>query len=85
MHFMSASIKRPDGFRPEHSRHMAIKQVEEYVTPTFIESTDYGTRASTILLADKSNYIQLWERSFSSPGSRKDGEVFFKIDIELPS
>jgi uncharacterized protein with NRDE domain len=59
--------------------------LERMLASIFVESPDYGTRASTVLLADRSNHVRFRERSFSSPGGKPDGEVYFEFDIELPA
>jgi uncharacterized protein with NRDE domain len=56
---------------------------ERMLSSIFIESADYGTRTSTVLLCRRNNHIEFRERNFSSPGGRKDGEAVFEFEIEL--
>lgn len=39
-------------------------EFERMLSPIFIAGSDYGTRSSTVLLIDRSGYVNFWERSF---------------------
>lgn len=41
------------------------KELERMLAPLFIESKNYGTRSTTVLLVERNNYARFWERSFN--------------------
>lgn len=53
---------------------------ERKLSSIFINSKDYGTRSSTLLLIDKNNLVSWQERSFDRAGNVFDGKNFeFKL------
>lgn len=58
------------------------KELEKQVSPIFIQTEDYGTRSSTILLIEKDNTVTFMERRFK-PGSKEiDETTQFKFQID---
>lgn len=57
------------------------REMERMLSPMFIEIPGYGTRSTTILLIDRENRVQFWERSFfpEEPGTWKDSYHSFRI------
>ncbi len=54
---------------------------ERTLSPIFIESSDYGTRASTVLLIDKDNHVTFIEKSLINTTKKKWKESRFEFDI----
>lgn len=55
---------------------------ERLLAPMLVTGKNYGTRASTILLADRNNRVQLWERSFVPADMTVANEVYYEFDIK---
>lgn len=54
---------------------------ERLLSPIFIRSETYGTRASTVLLLDRRGRVRFYERSFGPGGGRAGSDVFYEFDI----
>lgn len=56
---------------------------ERILSSIFVESPDYGTRCSTVLLVDRNNHASFWERGFEPLNGIKlyNYEVFYEFDI----
>lgn len=54
---------------------------ERLLSPAFIQSEDYGTRATTVLLIDRRGHVQFCERSFGSGGKRLGSDVIYEFDL----
>lgn len=55
------------------------KELEKQLSPIFIQSENYGTRASTVLLIDYDNKVNFIERTFDSGELKKENTFSFKI------
>jgi uncharacterized protein with NRDE domain len=60
------------------------RELERVLSPLFIVSPAYGTRASTVMLIDRSGGVEFIERSFL-PGPTHGGEVRHHFTIEEPA
>lgn len=54
---------------------------ERTLASIFIESPNYGTRASTILMIDNNNHITFMEKSLQNHVTKKWNEVSYEFDI----
>jgi len=56
-------------------------EMERMLSSIFIEMPGYGTRSTTILLVDRKNQVQFWERTFfpDQPGTWKDAYYSIRI------
>jgi len=54
---------------------------ERMLGPAFIVSPKYGTRETTVLMVDRDNQVQYWERSFVSPQSGTWEEVHYEMRV----
>ncbi len=54
---------------------------ERLLSPVFIQSETYGTRASTVLLLDRRGRALFYERRFGPGGRRAGSDVFYEFDI----
>lgn len=52
---------------------------ERMLAPTFVASPNYGTRLTTVILADRRHNIQFWERSFTGRAPDTWREVYHSI------
>lgn len=61
-------------------------ELERVLSPVFIESAeyDYGTRTTTIILMDRDNVVQFWERTFSLQQTGLCNEVHYKFCVQRP-
>lgn len=59
-------------------------EMERMLGPMFVTSSNYGTRVTTLLLADRQNQITYWERSFVPAGTSISGEVCRQLSIIEP-
>lgn len=59
-------------------------EFEKLLSSIFIQGTDYGTRASTVLLIDRNNYVTFKEKSFY-PGQEHGVEVDHEFELSNPS
>ncbi len=59
-------------------------ELERLLAPAFVEMPDYGTRTTTVILIDRSNYVQFWERSFIPGQKDTRSQVYyeFRVDTE---
>jgi uncharacterized protein with NRDE domain len=55
---------------------------ERMLAPTYVVSQDYGTKSTTVLLVDRNNNVQLWERSFTSLPLGTWTEVSYEFKIK---
>ncbi len=55
------------------------KELEKDLSPIFIQTESYGTRASTVLLIDYDNNVNFIERTFNSGELKKENTFSFKI------
>lgn len=55
---------------------------ERALAPIFIESHNYGTRASTVLLVDNNNHVTFMEKSLENAETKEWNEVKYEFDIE---
>lgn len=55
-------------------------QMEKMLSPIFIQTPEYGTRCSTIILVDNDNITTFIERSYNNQGLITD-EISFKFEI----
>lgn len=55
------------------------KEFEKQLSPIFIQTENYGTRASTVLLVDYDNNVNFIERTFNKGQLKKENTFSFKI------
>lgn len=55
---------------------------ERVLSSIFIESPDYGTRASTVLLIDNKNHVTFIEKSLINSDTKEWNKVKYEFDIE---
>lgn len=58
---------------------------ERLLSPAFVQSPDYGTRATTIILIDQGNMVQFWERSYSPESGGNWNQVYYNFQLERTS
>ncbi|MFA7078493.1 MAG: NRDE family protein, partial [Syntrophomonas sp.] len=56
---------------------------ERLLAPVYVESPDYGTKSTTVILIDRDNYVQFWERSFSPFQSGTWNEVHYDFQVNF--
>ncbi|MCL6612308.1 MAG: NRDE family protein [Peptococcaceae bacterium] len=54
---------------------------ERMLSPIFIQSETYGTRGSTVLLADRRGRVRFYERAFGPGGAREGGDAVYEFDL----
>lgn len=54
-------------------------ETERMLSPIFIESANYGTRSSTVIIADESGRMDIWERTFSRGSRSVAAESHFQL------
>jgi uncharacterized protein with NRDE domain len=54
---------------------------ERVLSPVFIQSSNYGTRSSTLLLIDRHDHVSFYERTFSPPEDHVT-DSNYEFDIE---
>jgi len=54
---------------------------ERLLSPIFIRSETYGTRASTVLLIDRGGHVNFYERSFGADGMRVGNDAIYEFDF----
>ncbi len=74
LELLSDKTKAPDEHLPDTGIEI---ELERYLSPIFIETPDYGTRCSTVILADESGKIELTERTY---GDGSCNQVHYNID-----
>lgn len=57
-------------------------ELERMLAPLFVESKDYGTRTTSVLLIDNNNYTRFWERSFNPMQHDSFSERYFEFFTE---
>ena len=57
-------------------------EMERMLAPTFVSSSNYGTRLSTVILVGRDNTVGFWERSYLHAKPDKWDEVHFHFDIK---
>lgn len=55
--------------------------MERWLAPAFIISAEYGTRTTSILLVDRDNKVQFWERSYEPQKMAVANEVYYEYVI----
>ncbi len=75
---MSDRHQPPDHELPETGVSL---ELERLLAPVYVEMKDYGTRSTTVILVDRSNYVQFWERSFVPWQSATWTEVHYEFKI----
>ncbi len=58
-------------------------EMERWLAPVFIVSADYGTRSTSLLLADRNNKIRFWERSYDPQNAAISNEVYYEFQNQL--
>lgn len=56
-------------------------KLERVLSPIFIESSNYGTRSSTVLTIDRNNHVTFREKSLGNKDTREWNEVQYEFDI----
>ena len=74
---LANSEEAPDESLPQTGVGMAF---ERKLSPLFIQTSDYGTRASTVLLIDKENNVTFIERTYKRGKLEGDRKFTFKIE-----
>lgn len=54
-------------------------EMERILAPAFVISPNYGTGLSTVILVDRENNIQFWERSYINRNPDTWNEVYFEV------
>ncbi|NLT20879.1 MAG: NRDE family protein [Syntrophomonadaceae bacterium] len=54
-------------------------EMERVLAPAFVMSPEYGTRLTTVILIDRNNKVQFWERSFLNHQPDSWDEVCYNI------
>lgn len=54
---------------------------ERLLSPIFIASDNYGTRSTSVLLVDRNNSVQWWERSFLPECSGQCQEIYYQFQL----
>lgn len=54
---------------------------ERVLSSMFIASDDYGTRSTSVLLIDRENRVQFWEKTFNCPRQNDAGTVYYDFCI----
>ncbi len=57
-------------------------EMERILAPLYVVSPNYGTRSSTVILIDRDDQVQYWERSYAPEPSGPWNEVHFTFKIE---
>jgi len=57
-------------------------EMEKAVSPVFIQTDDYGTRCSTLLLINKEGWVTFTERTYSTQDKSQEIEKRFHFQIE---
>lgn len=55
---------------------------ERMLSPAFVTSPRYGTKASTVILVERSQRIRFWERSFMSGQPDDFSEVYYEFAMD---
>ena len=58
------------------------REIEKKVSPIFIKSDGYGTRASTVLLIDNKGQVTFTERNFAAGTQQVDDENRYQFSIQ---
>ncbi|WP_085992875.1 NRDE family protein [Oceanobacillus senegalensis] len=74
---ISDSEKAPDDQLPDTGIGI---EMERMLSPLFIQSPEYGTRSSTVLLIDQSNHVQFYERTFKNGEFLREKQFTFNMD-----
>ncbi|NLF45012.1 MAG: NRDE family protein [Syntrophomonadaceae bacterium] len=56
-------------------------EMERWLAPAFIISAEYGTRTTSLLLVDRDNKVQFWERSYEPQKMAIADEVYYEYVI----
>ncbi len=52
---------------------------ERMLSPMFIQGDKYGTRSTTVLLVDRHQKVQFWEKSFNQGDSKVTATVYYEF------
>lgn len=74
---MMASQERPDD--QDLPQTGVGLEMERMLGPVFVTSSNYGTRVTTLLLVDRHNRTEFFERSFVPTECRMSGEVHYDL------
>jgi len=77
---MMADQQQPDDHDLPHTG--VGLEMERILAPAFVSSPNYGTRVTTLLLADYQNRVEYYEHSFIPSSDRVAGEVHYNFAIE---
>lgn len=55
--------------------------MERWLAPAYVISQDYGTRSTTVLLADRNHKVCFWERSFTPRKMSIINEVYYEFEV----
>lgn len=56
-------------------------EMERMLAPSFVTSSNYGTRVSTVILVTHDNNMKFWERTFINHQPDKWEEVYYEINV----
>ncbi len=76
---MADSQPAPDSQLPQTGVSL---EWERLLSSMFISGENYGTRSTTILLADRQNRVQFWEKTFPLGDQDKASMVYHEFHIE---
>lgn len=76
---MADSQPAPDSQLPQTGVSLGW---ERLLSSMYISGEDYGTRSTTILLADRHNRVQFWEKTFQFGDQDKASMVHYEFNIE---
>lgn len=54
-------------------------EMERMLAPAYVVSQNYGTRTTTVILADRNNKVRFWERSISFEPTKPYNEVYYEF------
>jgi len=78
MNILYDKNKADDDFLPDTGVGI---ELERLLSPVFISSEKYGTRCSTVVMADKNNNVQFLEKTYlAATGTFSNKEYKFKIE-----
>jgi uncharacterized protein with NRDE domain len=57
---------------------------ERLLSPAFVLSPDYGTRATTVIIVERNNKVRFWERSYLPACLNDWKQVYYEFQLEKP-
>jgi uncharacterized protein with NRDE domain len=57
-------------------------EMERMLAPTYVVSDNYGTKSTSVILVDRNNNVQLWERSYTALQMGTWTEVSYEFKIK---